>query len=68
MDTNTCPKCDASLLSTDTDERSITPVNYGGRRITRIVGVRYYYKCGTVVFYNERYLDGAIEIDCQAPR
>lgn len=65
---NNCPKCNASLVHVDEDKRSITPAIYGGKTITRVVGTRYRFDCGALIFKNEHYPSGSFEIDCQSKR
>ena len=63
-----CPKCDAKLLNTEIDKRSIKPAIYGGTTISRVVGSRYEFVCGALIFQNEHYPGGTFEIDCQRKR
>jgi hypothetical protein len=66
MMNNECPNCSAPLVHRHVDERSIRAL--GGQTITRVIGTGYKYSCGAVVFQNEHYPNGTIEIDCQRYR
>lgn len=53
---NNCPECSAKLRDKHVDERSTTPVIYGGQTIKRVLSTRFEFSCGCVVFQNEHYL------------